>query len=56
MHEYEHGDKSDFKTCEDCGKSFPFKNQLKVHRKSHLTAKEHQYSKCSKCFKIKVKP
>ena len=42
MHEYEHRNKDDFESCEDCGKSFPFESQLKVHRKSHLTALEHQ--------------
>ena len=53
MHEYKHRDKDDFKTCVDCGKSFPFEGQLKVYRKSHLTALEHQCSKCNKCFKNK---
>ena len=51
MHEYEHGDIHDCNKCVDCGKGFPFASQLKTHRKSHLTALEHQCGKCNKWFK-----
>ena len=53
MHKYEHGDRSNFKKCDDCEKSFLFESQLKTHRKIHLTALEHQCTKCSKWFKNK---
>ena len=53
MHLYEHGEPDEFKKCMDCDKSFPFESQLKAHRKTHLTALQHQCVKCSKWFKNK---
>ena len=53
MHKYEHGDRSRFKKCADCDKLFPFESQLKTHREVHLTALEHQCTKCGKWFKSK---
>ena len=55
MHLYEHSDKANRKTCDDCDKSFTFASQLKSHYKVHLTALEHQCQTCFKHFKNKGK-
>ena len=52
-HLYMHTVKADKFSCEDCGKSYPFPSQLKLHRKVHLTALEHHCLKCDKSFKNK---
>ena len=36
-HHYEHSDKVNRYSCQDCNKSFPFESQLKNHRKVHLS-------------------
>ena len=40
------------KTCESCGKSFPFDSQLADHRKTHMKNKPHicTHPNCSKDF------
>ena len=47
-HCYEHSDKVNRFPCQDCNKSFPFKSQLKSHRKVHLSALEHHCLLCKK--------
>ena len=50
-HNYEHSEKAKKYPCDDCDKGFPFSSQLKLHRKKHLTALEHQCIHCKKWFK-----
>ena len=49
-HSYHH--QGNAKTCEHCGRSFPFDCQLNDHRKTHLSSKLHfcSFSKCDKSF------
>ena len=50
-HRYEHSDKANRFSCQDCNKSFPFKSQLKSHCKVHLSALEHHCLLCKKSYK-----
>ena len=50
-HMYEHSSYANNFSCADCNKSYPFANQLKNHRKIHLTALEHGCIHCQKWFK-----
>ena len=48
MHLYDHSERANKYSCDDCDKRFPFPSQLKTHQKVHLTSKEHE---CQQCFK-----
>ena len=52
-HMYEHSDIATKFKCKDCNKGFPFKSQLKSHRKIYLTCLEHQCIRCQKHYKSK---
>ena len=48
MHLYDHSERANKYSCDNCDKRFPFPSQLKTHRKVHLSSKEHE---CQQCFK-----